>query len=222
VRYTVRGFKYEADTPMARLQELENKVEDESLIDISIAKPKTKGEQVQSDLQNWINSFDGGIKEFSVLCSALILIQKQDKEIFKLENRLKECENGYEGTRHLERCKLHDAEEKVRELKQANEMLSESYEHLEKAKDELLKERARLVDENEKLKKAKYIYSTVDYCADDLSKAIEENKRIKVDTVKKMQSKLRGKFYSDCDYPGYSVKDCIDKTAKELLEGEGC
>ena len=32
-RYTVRDFKYEADTPMTRLQELENKVEDGVLTD---------------------------------------------------------------------------------------------------------------------------------------------------------------------------------------------
>lgn len=30
-RYTTRDFKYEADSPMARLQELENKVEDGEL-----------------------------------------------------------------------------------------------------------------------------------------------------------------------------------------------
>ena len=37
----------------------------------------------------------------------------------------------------------------------------------------------RLQAENEKLKKAKYIFSTVDYCADDLQKALEENERLK-------------------------------------------
>lgn len=34
MRYTVRGFKYEAGTPMARLQELENKVEDGELVEV--------------------------------------------------------------------------------------------------------------------------------------------------------------------------------------------
>ena len=118
-RYTIREHKYEADSPRARLQELEDKIEDEMLIDISIAKPKTKGEHVRSDLQNWINSFDGGIKEFSVLCSALILIQKQDKEITKLENRLKECENGYEGTLALERAKVKELNEENKKLRQS-------------------------------------------------------------------------------------------------------
>jgi hypothetical protein len=41
------------------------------------------------------------------------LLREKDEQIFKLENRIKECENGYEGTLHLERCKLHDAEIKI-------------------------------------------------------------------------------------------------------------
>ena len=71
-----------------------------------------------------------------------------------------------------------DTKEKVKELTQAHEMLSESYDHLEKTKDELLAERSRLTEEIETLKKAKYIYATVDYCADDLAEALEENKRL--------------------------------------------
>lgn len=34
-RYTTRDFKYEADSPMARLQELENKVEDREIVEVS-------------------------------------------------------------------------------------------------------------------------------------------------------------------------------------------
>ena len=84
---------------------------------------------------------------------ALDLITSQEQKIFELENRLKECENGYEGTLFLDRCKLHDAEEKVKELTQAHEMLYESYDHLEKTKDELLADRSRLTEENERLQK---------------------------------------------------------------------
>ncbi len=87
--------------------------------------------------------------------STIDLINSQEQKIFELENRLKECENGYEGTLHLERAKLHDAEEKVKELTQAHEMLSESYDHLEKTKDELLAERSRLTEENERLRAEK-------------------------------------------------------------------
>jgi hypothetical protein len=44
----------------------------------------------------------------------------------------------------------------------------------------------RLTEENERLQKAKYIYATVDYCADDLAKALEENERLKAEvSVKK-------------------------------------
>ena len=32
-RYTIRGFKYEEDSPMARLQELEDKIEDGVLVE---------------------------------------------------------------------------------------------------------------------------------------------------------------------------------------------
>lgn len=35
-----------------------------------------------------------------------------------------------------------------------------------------------LTEEIERLEKAKYIYATVDYCADDLANALEENKRL--------------------------------------------
>lgn len=54
---------------------------------------------------------------------SIALIKQQDEQIFQLENRLKECENGYEGTLHLERNKLHDAEERVKELTEENKML---------------------------------------------------------------------------------------------------
>ena len=59
---------------------------------------------------------------------ALALIKQQDEQIFQLENRLKECENGYAGTLHLESCKLHDAEERVKELTEENESLKEERE----------------------------------------------------------------------------------------------
>lgn len=51
-----------------------------------------------------------------LLAHALALFKQKDEQIFQLENRLKECENGYEGTLHLERCKLHDAEQKIKKL----------------------------------------------------------------------------------------------------------
>ena len=50
---------------------------------------------------------------------ALSLIKAQDQKIFELENRLKECENGYEGTLFMEGCKLTDAEEKASAIAKA-------------------------------------------------------------------------------------------------------
>ena len=55
--------------------------------------------------------------------NTLALFNSQEQKIFELENRLKECENGYEGTLYLERCKLHDAEQKIKELTEENEKL---------------------------------------------------------------------------------------------------
>lgn len=70
-------------------------------------------------------------KTTDIIKSALNIIGEQDAQIFELENRLKECENGYEGTLYLERCKLHDAEEKV-------EKLTADYDGLNKGVNELL------------------------------------------------------------------------------------
>ena len=53
----------------------------------------------------------------------LDIIKSREQKIFELENRLKECENGYEGTLYLESCKLHDAEKKIKELTEENERL---------------------------------------------------------------------------------------------------
>lgn len=57
-----------------------------------------------------------GVDVCSIRSDALALINSLEQKIFELENRLKECENGYEGTLFLDRCKLHDAEEKIKEL----------------------------------------------------------------------------------------------------------
>ena len=108
------------------------------------------------DNETWWNISDD--------CEIFAFVKKQEDTIFALENRLKECENGYEGTLFLDRCKLHDAEEKVKELTQANEMLSESYDHLEKTKDELLAERSRLILENEILRKSYANYEETSGC----------------------------------------------------------
>ena len=42
-RYTIKGFKYEADSPMARLQEFEDKIEDRVLVEVK------HGEWIEKD-----------------------------------------------------------------------------------------------------------------------------------------------------------------------------
>lgn len=64
------------------------------------------------------------------MVDALTLIKDQAEQIFKLENRLKECENGYEGTLFLDRCKLHDAEEKVKQLTEEKREIFEGVEKI--------------------------------------------------------------------------------------------
>ncbi|MBR2474180.1 MAG: hypothetical protein IKB51_04030 [Clostridia bacterium] len=84
----------------------------------------------------------------------LALIKSQDEQIFQLENRLKECENGYAGTLHLESCKLHDAEEKIKELTEENERLQAEITHLECHRETDIKAVKNLTQENERLKTA--------------------------------------------------------------------
>ena len=85
--------------------------------------------------------------------NALALITSQEQKIFELENRLKECENGYEGTLYLERCKLHDAEEKVNQLtadieavrSRADETIDALHSEVRRLTEELEKRPPRLI-----------------------------------------------------------------------------
>lgn len=190
------------------------------------AKMKLNREQMIKALECWVKNFDGKVTKFTILCEALNFIKKQDELIFKLENRLKECENGYEGTLHLERCKLHDAEEKVKELTQANEQLSDSYDHLEKTKDELLSERAVLIKENEMLRVVSDMSDTTLTGALRIVNEFCNNhfKRAKADIVKEMQEKIKQRMDDFARIDGgeqtfYLIsKSVIDQIAKEILE----
>lgn len=132
---------------------------------------------------------------------ALALIKQQDEQIFQLENRLKECENGYAGTLHLERNKLYDAEEKVKKLTEENE-------RLKTATEEAVRSFTRL----------ETLYKI-------------ENKRaetIKADTVREMQERFKELMGGEnascgfCNAVGYwsvkTVKGNIDRIAKEMTE----
>ena len=76
-----------------------------------VAAVKYKGEGDHEDVPSILKKFAKGYEQ----------------KIYELENRLKECENGYEGTLFLDRCKLHDAEEKVKELTEENERIKLEY-----------------------------------------------------------------------------------------------
>lgn len=74
--------------------------------------------------------YNGGASCVDELKEAILtLFNSQEQTIFELENRLKERENGYEGTLFLDRCKLHDAEEKVKELTEKNVRLQKANEY---------------------------------------------------------------------------------------------
>lgn len=51
-----------------------------------------------------------------ISADALALLREKGEQIFKLENRIKECENGYEGTLYLERCKSADKDAEIERL----------------------------------------------------------------------------------------------------------
>lgn len=61
---------------------------------------------IQSEDCEYCEYNKGNIDVCSIKGDALALIKDQAEQIFKLENRLKECENGYEQTLHLERAKI--------------------------------------------------------------------------------------------------------------------
>ena len=130
---------------------------------------------------------------------AIALINSQEQKIFALENRLKECENGYKGTNFLDRCKLHDAEEKVKELTEENERLR------------------AIIDEAKK---------RVERLA-EITPIAFDNKinEAKTETVLKMQEWLNAHFDSNCAYFRIShdyIRRDIDKIAKEMLEDKLC
>lgn len=131
----------------------------------------------------------------------IALISSQEQTIFDLENRLKECENGYEETLYLERCKLHDAEQKNKEL----------------------------IEENERLQKALNTDISIVRVSRGSGKTahLREVGRIKADairadTVRKMQERLTKEFdrMHKNNFMTVEVRQwIIDQIAKEMLEG---
>lgn len=168
---------------------------------------------------------------------ALALIKQQDEQIFQLENRLKECENGYSGTLHIESCKLHDAEERIKELtieldamrgaansyKMHNERLTEENERLEKENDDLvsekviyIQEKVTLKDENERLKNICNSYALQYGTARDKEVFLKKERE---DTVREFAERLKAEAYVPKPYGMSKVVDVgtIDRIAKEIL-----
>ena len=126
----------------------------------------------------------------------------------------------------------------ITELTQAHEMLSESYNHLEKTKDELLSERARITEENARLEKLCALRDQDNKDTQDLLyKAEAENDRLmrdktalecivetarnqaKADTVREMQDRFN-RVFGGMDATQVLLRRTFDQIAKEMI-GEG-
>ena len=135
-------------------------------------------------------------------CEIFAFVNAQADKIFELENRLKECENGYDGTLHLESCKLHDAEEKVKELTAENKKLKNRITF-------------QVVMPDDKMEEIK---------AECLERVELDVKECRADTVRKMQERLKECFDNEIEhksiYTESQVLFVIDQIAKEMLEGD--
>lgn len=206
---------------------------------------KLNAEQVKNEIQSlikalkecggWVKRGNGeGWFNHEILADALALITSQEQKIFELENRLKECENGYEGTLHLERAKIEKLTEERDTFRECAYNLqnyvngifqkqSQGYEpSAAKAAAEMemwrivALEKRRLTDENERLHAS---------CT-ELTRNLHE---CKADTVRKMQSAIKEYYSKSCYRPTkeHPVKHTqiehlfyiVDQIAKELLEG---
>ena len=139
------------------------------------------------------------------LKNVLSLIKSQEQKIFDLENRIKECENGYEGTLRLDRCKLHDAEEKIKKLDvdlKAMRGAANSYKlHNKKLTEENERLRADLSDAEAKTEKA------IDIAEDNIRAEIASGgtschwceDKVKADTVRQMRPAIIEEVISAVD-----------------------
>lgn len=153
---------------------------------------------------------------------ALALIKQQDEQIFKLENRLKECENGYSQTLGIERAK-------IKALTEENERLSTAlaeYDHKTaiRISEEYVPAEAyeELQEENERLTKANEVYAELEQGC-----LVTGVKKVQANTVREIFTEI----YSSLDYieeqmdPDeipecfFSVREDID-SLKEKFEGE--
>ena len=136
-----------------------------------------------SEIKEILEEFsECGIVEHNIACvdfarSVLDLINRQNAEIENYVNNLNEL---------TDNLLLYQ-----QELKTANAEIERLTKQRNNAETLVNEKTAYITDlhvENEKLKKAKYIFSTVDYCADDLDKALEDNKNLKAE-IQRLQNR---------------------------------
>lgn len=149
---------------------------------------------------------------------ALSLIKSYEEQIFALENRLKECENGYEGTLALER-------EKVKELTEENERLQDLVKEVQEYNENWVKDNGRLL--GILLQFTDIVHKWGNKNGYDVSEISlvpilnEESaikKQIKADTVKEMQKRLKERSITKWDYEEAVSFDTIDQIAKEIAD----
>lgn len=158
--------------------------------------------------------------------NSLAIFKSQEQKIFELENRLKECENGYEETLYLERAKikkLTDERDTFREYAYNMQKYVEYIKHNEEAGYEpsaakaaaememwrvVALQKRELIEENERLGIENF----------DL---ICKLSRIKEDTVREFVERLKQRkvSYGNITFRVVPIDD-IDQIAKEMLEGE--
>ena len=105
-------------------------------------------------------------------------------------------------------------EQRIKELTQANEMLSESYDHLEKTKDELLAERSRLSEENERLMRDKTTLECV------VATARNQAKRKVLREISLRFSMYFGTYTNDTEVKVTDVFELLKQIETEILEGD--
>lgn len=96
---------------------------------------------IQSEGCEYCEYNKGNIDVCSIRSDALALIKDQDEQIFKLQNLLKENENGYAQTLFLEKCKNKDLTEKNKELQEENKSLAKT---VNEASDLIRKQSAKI------------------------------------------------------------------------------
>ena len=115
----------------------------------------------------------------SAIKDAIALIKQQDEQIFKLENRLKECENGYSQTLGIERAKIKALTEEC-----------ENYKKVAECQQTISTDRffdiKRLTEENERLRASSIDYRNIPY--------------IKAEVIADTVREIFTEIYSSLDY----------------------